>query len=217
MNHNIRALIISAGYSSRMKDFKPLMKYDAIPFILAVILKTSVVCQEISIVTGYRAEDIEAETERWLNRAPHKRWLEIGEITAEEWKTIHRRITFLLNPDYDAGMFSSLQTGFRIPDPVEWTLYHFVDQPHIPVSFYHQFARQIDDGVHWIQPRFHGINAHPILLHRQMGSLIVKAEVSSDLKSVSQNDTIRKKYWDCDFPQIGNDFDSIEDMYYRET
>ena len=57
---NISGLIVAAGLSSRMKDFKPLMEVDNKPLIVNTInsLKQSGV-EDINIVVGYRGEDIE--------------------------------------------------------------------------------------------------------------------------------------------------------------
>lgn len=56
----IRGLIVAAGLSSRMKDFKPLMEIEDKPLIINTIssLKKSGI-EEISIVVGYRSKDIE--------------------------------------------------------------------------------------------------------------------------------------------------------------
>ncbi|MCC3862886.1 NTP transferase domain-containing protein [Terrisporobacter petrolearius] len=57
---NISGLIVAAGLSSRMKDFKPLMKVENKPLIINTInsLKQSGI-EDINIVVGYKGEDIE--------------------------------------------------------------------------------------------------------------------------------------------------------------
>lgn len=56
----IKGLIVAAGLSSRMKDFKPLMKIENKPLIINTIdsLKKGGI-EDISIVVGYRGEEIE--------------------------------------------------------------------------------------------------------------------------------------------------------------
>lgn len=56
----ISGLIVAAGLSSRMKDFKPLMEIGKKPLIINTInsLKQSGI-EDINIVVGYRREDIE--------------------------------------------------------------------------------------------------------------------------------------------------------------
>ena len=56
----ISGLIVAAGLSSRMKDFKPLMKIENKPLILNTInsLRQSQI-EDINIVVGYRGKEIE--------------------------------------------------------------------------------------------------------------------------------------------------------------
>ncbi|WP_455538887.1 DVU_1551 family NTP transferase [Terrisporobacter sp.] len=56
----INGLIVAAGLSSRMKDFKPLMKIDNKQLILHTInsLKQSGI-EDITIIVGYRKDDLE--------------------------------------------------------------------------------------------------------------------------------------------------------------
>ena len=56
----ISGLIVAAGLSSRMNDFKPLMEIENKPLIINTInsLRKSGI-EDINIVVGYRAKDIE--------------------------------------------------------------------------------------------------------------------------------------------------------------
>ena len=55
----INGLIVAAGLSSRMKDFKPLMKIDNKPLILNTInsLRQSNI-EDITVVVGYIKDDL---------------------------------------------------------------------------------------------------------------------------------------------------------------
>ena len=57
----INALLISAGFSGRMGDFKPLIKYEDETFVSKITSKLLTVCEKVTIVTGYRNYDIEEE------------------------------------------------------------------------------------------------------------------------------------------------------------
>lgn len=61
----INGLIVAAGLSSRMKDFKPLMKIDNKPLILNTInsLRQSNI-EDITVVVGYRKDDLKDFTEK---------------------------------------------------------------------------------------------------------------------------------------------------------
>jgi len=205
---NINALIISAGFSRRMKSLKPLVLYKELPFIISVICKTSQICSTLYIVTGYREEDVRKEVLRWLDKEPDRHVLESVNISDEDWKKLHQKVAFIHNAHYQQGMSSSLKIGLENIGNANWILYHFVDQPHIPADFYPQFMNQLDDRYHWIQPRYQKTNAHPIMIRRNLGREISRAEMTSDLKTFSQNRNIKKKFWNCDYPQVLSDFDT---------
>lgn len=83
------AIILAAGYSSRMGDFKSLLKlgpYRAIKHAVRCFLLAGVF--DVRVVTGFRAEEV-VETVKPL------------------------RVTVIYNPDFDKGMYSSVQAGLR--------------------------------------------------------------------------------------------------------
>ncbi|MGB8261933.1 MAG: NTP transferase domain-containing protein [Terracidiphilus sp.] len=55
----IGAIVLAAGYSSRMGRFKPLLPLNGSPAILAVLgLLRRAGIEQIVVVTGHRAEDL---------------------------------------------------------------------------------------------------------------------------------------------------------------
>lgn len=208
---SIDALIISAGYSSRMNSFKPLMKFQGIPFLFSIILKISNVCQKIFIITGYRDEDLREEITKYLLKEPEKFWLDNANIPTEDWNTLSQKISFHKNPSYHKGMFSSLQCGLNFTE-APWILYHFVDQPHIPKFFYEQFVAQISSDYDWIQPRYRSRSAHPILLNRKVIKSILNSDSFTTLKDLTKKQKFRKKLWDCNFPEVIEDFNTENDI-----
>ncbi len=210
---SINALIISAGFSRRMKSLKPLVLYKGLPFIISVICKTSQICRNLYIVTGYQGQNIRKEVLRWFDEQPDQQFLESVNISHKEWKKLYQKVAFIHNTDYQQGMFGSLKIGLQKMENAKWILYHFVDQPHIPADFYPLFMNQLDDGYDWIQPRCQEQNAHPIMIHGNLGKEISKAEITSDLKTFSKNQNIKKKFWNCDYPQVLSDFDTPDSLY----
>ena len=208
----IEALIISAGYSSRMNEFKPLMKFEGLPFILHIIFKLSRHCDKVHIVTGYRTEDIRKELNGWFHQQPETAWLEKIDGSDEEWSSLHTKVNYIFHPDFDQGMFSSLKTGLFSCQYADWILYHFVDQPHIPGEFYNSFIEQISDAFNWIQPCYQQRRGHPILFHQSLFPEILQADNSGSLYQISQNSAIKKKLWDCPYPQILQNFNSPSDL-----
>jgi molybdenum cofactor cytidylyltransferase len=209
---SVNGLIISAGYSSRMYNFKPLMDYQGMPFLLNIILKIFTVCKNIIIVTGYRSEEVRQEMDDLLSRKPKMNWLKTTDFLPGEWKKIKNKVSYAFNPEFKYGMFSSLQTGLKEATQSDWTLYHFVDQPQIPAPFYAEFIQQIDNTFDLIQPRFEGKRAHPILFNLKVKQLILDAAGDQNLKQILQNKSLRKKYWECSYPEVLIDFDTLADL-----
>lgn len=209
----IVGLILSAGYSRRMHEFKPLMKYEDHPFIYLITLKLSLVCQKVYLVLGYRAEDIMDELLLWMERKPSEAWLDRTGFKESDVIGLSRKVKFLINENYDDGMFSSLRAGLKsIPDS-SWIFYHFIDQPHLPVSFYREIVTQIKPDRQWIQPGYQDTSGHPILMHPSLKRAILQADSSSNLKLVLKNNRITKSYWDCAYRQVLEDFDTPSDFY----
>jgi len=81
------AIILSAGLSTRLKDFKPLLPLDGALVLERVIaLYRSAGIQDIRVVTGHRAEEVMALAGRYGARQ-------------------------IFNPDFAQGMFSSVVAG----------------------------------------------------------------------------------------------------------
>lgn len=103
----ITALIIAAGYSSRMKSFKPLLPFaDKSALELCVNTFQEAGVDNIIVVTGHNHEVVEQEAKR------------IGV------QTIH-------NHNFDQGMFSSIQRGVEALDNCDGFFMLPVDIPLI--------------------------------------------------------------------------------------
>lgn len=189
MENNVTALITAAGLSSRMGAFKPILLYNGKSFLVNIIEKLNPICDKIVIVTGYKASLIETE----LKSLPQ-----------------NDKIKTVFNENFKDGMFSSLQVGLKSELNSDWILYHFIDQPNLPTAFYEDLFSQIEDSFDWIQPQFDQKNGHPILLNKRMISVISSSPNTSNLKEISSQTDIRKKYWHCNHPQILNDVDTVD-------
>jgi len=105
-NKKATAIILAAGYSSRMGEFKPLLPVgnkSAIENLIGAFISAGI--SEIVVVTGH-------------NREPLSRL--IGEINMQmardaKYEGDHQPagIKEAYNPDFDEGMFSSIKAGIR--------------------------------------------------------------------------------------------------------
>ena len=192
-NTKIYGLIIAAGLSGRMGEFKPLLKYEGKSFLQNITLKLDRVCSKIIIVTGHNADQIEEN---------------ISQIN------LQHECKLIFNPDFKEGMFTSLQKGLRNIGECDWVLYHFVDQPTLPESFYSEFVEQIENSYDWVQPRYNGRNGHPIIINKSIFNSIISAPKTSNLREVINEKIIKKKFWECGYSQIFDDIDTPDE--YKE-
>lgn len=193
-NTRISGLLICAGLSSRMGKFKPLMEYNGETFVNGITKKLLEVCDKVVVVTGYQKEKVEAS------------------INSQFSSLNSQLVTCVFNPVYEMGMFTSLKTGVEHLKECEWILYHFVDQPFHKPEFYKAFIEQIDNEYGWIQPLFKSKFGHPILFNNQVAQMIGFSFPNSNLKVVSESSIIRKKYWECNFPEVLIDYDTEADI-----
>jgi molybdenum cofactor cytidylyltransferase len=184
-------IVLSAGLSGRMGKFKPLIPYQGKSFIQNIVLKLSSVCDKIFIVTGFKVNEVEENVNKFK---------------------LGSKIEFVFNPEYNKGMFTSLQKGILEAKNCEWILYHFVDQPGLPNNFYTEFTSQVDGEHNWIQPSFRRQRGHPILFHKNLFDLIINASANSSLREVSNIPVVKKKYWECLCKEILQDIDTEEDL-----
>jgi molybdenum cofactor cytidylyltransferase len=199
----INGIIISAGLSGRMGRFKPFAKYTGKTFIHNIILKLNQVCDKIIVVTGFKGEELK-------NRL-------ISDLSADDQAEMIKKMQFVQNEEYEKGMFTSLQKGLSQVKNSEWILYHFVDQPGLAQTFYYDFKKQIDENYNWIQPMFSNQKGHPVLIHKNLIKLILSASIESNLREISKDPLVKKKYWECSYEEIFQDIDTEEDYQQLEN
>ncbi|MDA3859949.1 MAG: NTP transferase domain-containing protein [Melioribacteraceae bacterium] len=188
---SITGLVIAAGLSSRIGEFKPLLQYDGRTFLENIINKLDSICDQIIVVTGHNRTSIDTE-------------LNLSQNT--------NKIKTVFNKNYTDGMFTSLQAGLAHANEKNWVLYHFIDQPAIPKLFYEQIISEIDDDFDWIQPTNNGKKGHPILLGGKTIDAILSSDSQSNLKQISESHKIKKKYFDTETKSIFFDVDTKDDF-----
>lgn len=193
VNYNISGLLLCAGLSGRMGTLKALMLHNGLPFTVLIIKKLLLVCKEVIVVIGHESEKVKSGIKKILN------------------PTEIAKVIFILNENYKDGMFKSLQCGLEHTSNADWILYHFVDQPSIPQSFYLEFVNHLSDDINWLQPTYSGKPGHPILFNNDVSLFILEKSIKSSLREVSKDKRIIKFSWDCNYPEVLQDIDTIEE------
>jgi molybdenum cofactor cytidylyltransferase len=154
-------LILAAGFSSRMGQFKPLLVIDGETITDHLISTFSSNGVEVYLVVGYRGEELKAG----INS---------------------RDVTFVENPNYARGMFTSVQAGVRALKP-EYEAFFLmpVDIPLVqPSSIRSLLAAYGEHPDRIIYPVFRTKRGHPPLVPMSLAPVIAGWRHDGSLKAV---------------------------------
>ncbi len=168
----IGTVILAAGYSSRMGDFKPLMMLGEKTLLAHGTERFRAAgIADVVVVTGHRHKDVEAEAKK------------IG-------------ISSVYNRNYDQGMFSSVRTGVReiahcdgfFLLPVDTPLFHEATITTLLKNF---------DGRTILVPCFAGQQGHPPLIPRYLVEEIMTHDSQGGLRTVlKRQPLVEIEVWD---------------------
>jgi len=156
------AVILAAGFSSRMKAFKPLMKLGGRSVLDRVVdLYRRAGIADIRVVAGHRSGEIRTA---------------LAGLPA----------TVVDNPHYASGMYSSVVAGVQaLPRGINTFFVHPVD---IPLVRPHTLIRLLDAAAAEpspvVYPVFDGRRGHPPLIRRGLKSAIVGHDGQGGLRAL---------------------------------
>jgi molybdenum cofactor cytidylyltransferase len=158
----IAAIVLAAGYSSRMGAFKPLLPFGGrtvIGHVVASLREGGV--RRIHVVTGHSATLLKL----------HLKSLDV--------KAIH-------NPNYAGGMFTSVQAGVAsLPDEIKGFLLLPADVPLVRVSTIRQvLAAAAAGNAPIVHPTFLGKRGHPPFVGRALFDEILKGDGEGGLRAI---------------------------------
>jgi molybdenum cofactor cytidylyltransferase len=148
---NISAIILAAGFSKRMGQFKPLMELGGQTVVERVVsLYRSVGLTDIDVVVGYRGEGIKAA------------------LTS-------CGVRISVNREFEKGMYSSIVEGVRdLPDSCRAFFINPVDIPLVRISTFEALLRAYQEKLAKIYyPWFNGRRGHPPLIDADLSPEII--------------------------------------------
>jgi molybdenum cofactor cytidylyltransferase len=155
------AIILAAGFSSRIREFKPLLQVGGETItdrIISTFLSNNI---DVLLVTGWRRDEL------------------IGGIK-------HRDITIVENPEYESGMFSSIRKGVSRLLPAHRAF--FIMPVDIPLVRPETIKFLIDINAEHpgkiIYPVFDSVRGHPPLIPSSLVSEIVGWQKDGGLKAI---------------------------------
>jgi len=183
-------VIVAAGLSSRMKTFKPLMPIGDKTMIETTIENyRSIGVDEIVVVTGFRAEDIEKQLER-------------------------QNVKFVKNANFTGShMFDSVCIGLReIADLVDYIFITPADSPFVQKFTLKKMLDEITESkVNFVRPSFEGRNGHPLLVGERAINTILEHDGKDGLRGVIPKLADNHKIIPVIDPGIVMDADTIYD------
>lgn len=183
---SIGALIVAAGKSSRMGDFKPMMQLGTISIAQRVVHNfRQAGIHKIVMVTGYHSDVLEHH------------------LAANN-------IVFLRNEQYaTTQMFDSVKIGLEyLRDKVDIVLFSPVDVPLFTADTVH---RMLDLDMPLVTPYFQGKPGHPILIRSDLVRKILDYTGNRGLKGAMEQCGCPVTCLDVQDPGTIHDADTPED------
>lgn len=185
----ISALILAAGRSTRMGDFKPLLPLNGQTIIEILIeLFRSAGISEILVVLGHRAAEIRTVLEK-------------------------QGIPWVINEQYDSGMFSSIQAGVKNLSPDCGAF--FLEPADIPLVRPETLSRLIsvrrEKKARICHPCHLGRRGHPPLLSAVLIPDILAFDEPGGMRALLSRYSEDALNVDCGDPGILVDLDTPKD------
>jgi molybdenum cofactor cytidylyltransferase len=157
----IAGIILSGGASRRMGTPKALLPIEKETFLDRMIRLFSEVCDPVIVVLGHDAEQIRSGIQR-----------------ASE-------VTFVVNPDPERGMLSSLQCGLEaLPAAVEAVMFTPVDYPGIQGSTLDKLVAGLTGDAPLVIPTHRGSHGHPVCITRPLIAELLDLPASAQARDV---------------------------------
>lgn len=178
------SLILAAGESRRMGSPKALLQYREETFLDTLVGLFAARSACVIVVLGAAAETIRAGTARPAQ--------------------------FVVNPNWPAGMTTSLQTGLRaVPGDAEAVLFTLVDHPAVsPSTVDALLARGGSESIRI--PRYEGRRGHPIWFSRELIPEFLALPETGAARDVVRRHVDTTRFLDIDDAGILADIDDAE-------
>ncbi len=174
------AIILAAGRSRRMGRAKAMLPFREGTFLSVLADTLSEFCSPVLAVFGHDGETLSAQTPPG--------------------------VTPVLNPQYEAGMLTSLQAGLL---SVELTTAHrvlftLVDHPAISGA---TVAALLASAAPIAIPRFEGRRGHPVVIQREIAREFLREPATAKVRNVIDRHAAEIEYIEVSDPGIHDDID----------
>ncbi len=181
----IAGIILSAGASRRMGTPKALLPLDGETFLDRLIRLFSQVAIRPIVVLGHQAAQIQSGIQRGAEAA------------------------FVMNPDPERGMLSSLQCGLQAVAPeADAVMFTPVDHPNLESSTLEKLIGHFNAGrAAVIVPTFQADHGHPVLIARPLIAELLALNATAQASDVIHRYRSETTYISVDDPAVITDID----------
>jgi molybdenum cofactor cytidylyltransferase len=181
----IAGIILSAGASRRMGTPKALLAWDGETFLDRLIRLFSEVAITPIVALGHQAAQIKSGIQRGAQAA------------------------FVVNPDPERGMLSSLQCGLSaVPQTSEAVMFMPVDHPNLELSTLEKLIGHFKIArASVVVPEFHGEHGHPVLIARPLVAELLALPATAQASDVIHRYRSETDYISVDDPAVITDID----------
>lgn len=186
MNKKFGAVILAAGFSSRMGSFKPLLTLSREVILERLIRIADSACIEnIAVVTGHNREALASHIKKY------------GAVEA-------------FNENFEQGMFTSMQAGTAaLPDDLDGFFVMPVDCPLVTTEILEQLMDSFDPDKFSV-PVYRGKKGHPLLIPAKFRQEILKHDGHNGLKAITDRDFGLMQRIETGFEGVVMDMDTPE-------
>ena len=180
------ACILAAGFSSRMGSFKPLLPLGDANVVARVIkVSKAVGLKNVTVVTGHNREAMRPV---------------LKEHMAKE----------AFNPNFEKGMFSSIQAGVAaLPPDLDGFFIMPVDCPLVTEEVLKTLMAEFEP-TKFAVPCYRGKKGHPLLVPGQYRQEIIEHDGKGGLKAITDRDPEKMKRIETGYEGVIMDMDTPE-------
>ncbi|MGV8905693.1 MAG: DVU_1551 family NTP transferase [Acetobacterium sp.] len=196
----VAAIILAAGLSSRMGEFKALLPFNGIP-TLSFIIRTAKLAgiENIIVVTGHNADQLQFIIQK-------------------------EKATQAYNNRYQEGMFTSVQAGVAALNSETDAFFLLpVDYPLIPAKVLMDLMKLSNEKPDsFFVPCFNGKKGHPPIFPMSMAKTILNSDGEGGLKAITRGHEDQMVKVETEFEAVVMDMDTPQDYqelvtYYKKN
>ncbi len=209
VEHNkFEGIILAAGLSTRMNDWKPKIEIGDVPILIRTIVPMVNICAKVTIVGGHNYNEL----------------VNLVKSTTILSDSQKNKISLIENKNYINGMLSSVKSGLQnISSQSEGIFITLGDIPFVLFSTYQKliecFSEEnqaevytpvalFEDGAIDKEPKISG--GHPILIKSTISEYILQCADDEILKDILHN--YKHKFCTVTDKGIGMDIDNFSDL-----